>query len=115
MIGPLALNILMPSMPGLAVALQASRSEVQLTLSLFLASQAGVAAVHRRAGRQFGRRPVLIGSLALYVGASAVAVFAPNIFVLIGARIVQAAGATAGLALSRTIVRDLAPGTPPPA
>ncbi len=109
MIGPLALNILMPSMPGLAMALQASRSEVQLTLSLFLASQAVSQLFIGGLADRLGRRPVMIGSLALFVGASAAAVFAPNIYVLIAARIVQAAGATAGLALSRTIVRDLAP------
>jgi MFS transporter, DHA1 family, multidrug resistance protein len=109
MIGPLALNILMPSMPGLAAALNASRSEVQLTLSLFLASQAISQLFIGGLADRFGRRPVLLGSLALYILACVAASFATSIMLLVAARIVQAAGSTAGLALSRTIVRDLAP------
>ncbi len=109
MIGPLALNILMPSMPGLAAALDASRSQVQLTLSLFLASQAISQLFIGGLADRFGRRPVLLTALALYVGACIAAALATSIVTLIAARIVQAAGATAGMALSRTIVRDLAP------
>ncbi len=109
MIGPLALNILMPSMPGLAAALDASRSEVQLTLSLFLASQAISQLFIGGLADRFGRRPVLLTALALYVGACIAAALATTIVTLIAARIVQAAGATAGMALSRTVVRDLAP------
>ena len=70
MIGPLALNILMPSMPGLAKALDASRSEVQLTLSLFLASQAISQLFIGGLADRFGRRPVLLASLVLFVGGS---------------------------------------------
>jgi MFS transporter, DHA1 family, multidrug resistance protein len=109
MIGPLALNILMPSMPGLAAALSASRGEVQLTLSLFLASQAISQLFIGGLADRFGRRPVLLGSLTLYVLACLAATFATSIMLLVAARIVQAAGGTAGQALSRTIVRDLAP------
>jgi len=109
MIAPLALNILMPSMPGLAVSLEASRSEVQLTLSLFLASQAVSQLFIGGLADRYGRRPVLLASLALYLAACVAAALAADIMILIAARIAQAAGATAGLALSRTIVRDLAP------
>jgi DHA1 family bicyclomycin/chloramphenicol resistance-like MFS transporter len=109
MIGPLALNILMPSMPGLAAALGASRSEVQLTLSLFLAAQAVSQLFVGGLADRFGRRPVLLVSLGFYVAASIAASFAGSILLLILARIVQATGSTAGLTLSRTIVRDLAP------
>ena len=58
---------------------------------------------------RFGRRPVLLASLVLYAAACLAAIVATSILMLIVARIVQAAGATAGLALSRTVVRDLAP------
>ncbi len=109
MIGPLALNILMPSMPGLASALGASRQEVQLTLSLFLAAQAISQLFIGGLADRFGRKPVLLASLALYVLASIAASFATSIALLVIARVIQAVGSTAGLTLSRTIVRDLAP------
>ncbi|MGL4974002.1 MAG: multidrug effflux MFS transporter, partial [Bosea sp. (in: a-proteobacteria)] len=109
MVGPLALNIIMPSMPGLAAALDASRAEVQLTLSLFLASQAVSQLFIGGLADRFGRRPVLLVSLGLYLAASLAASFSTSILMLIIARVLQAAGSTAGLTLSRTIVRDLAP------
>jgi MFS transporter, DHA1 family, multidrug resistance protein len=109
MIGPLALNILQPSLPGLAVALEASRQEVQLTLSLFLASQAVSQLFVGGLADRFGRRPVLLVSLGLYVAASLAAIFATSILLLIVARVAQAAGSTAGLTISRTVVRDLSP------
>lgn len=109
MIGPLALNILMPSMPGLAASLNASRNEVQLTLSLFLAAQALSQLFIGGLADRFGRRPVLLVSLGLYICASLAASFADSILLLVLARVMQAMGSTAGLTLSRTIVRDLAP------
>jgi DHA1 family bicyclomycin/chloramphenicol resistance-like MFS transporter len=109
MIGPLALNIVMPSMPGWTTWFNASRAEVQLTLSLFLASQAVSQLFIGPLADRYGRRPVLLCSLGLFVAASIAASFATSIEILIAARVVQAAGGTAGLALGRTIVRDLAP------
>ncbi|MGL5138795.1 MAG: multidrug effflux MFS transporter [Beijerinckiaceae bacterium] len=109
MIGPLSLNIIMPSMPGWTTWFNASRAEVQLTLSLFLASQAVSQLFIGPMADRYGRRPVLLWSLGLFVAASIAASFATSIETLIVARIVQAAGGTAGLALGRTIVRDLAP------
>jgi DHA1 family bicyclomycin/chloramphenicol resistance-like MFS transporter len=109
MIGPLALNILQPSLPGLAASLNASRQEVQLTLSLFLAAQAVSQLFIGGLADRFGRRPVLLCALALYVAASIAATFATSILLLIAARILQAFGSTAGLTISRTVVRDLSP------
>jgi MFS transporter, DHA1 family, multidrug resistance protein len=108
MIGPLALNIVMPSIPGISVALNASRSEVQLILSLFLASQAISQLFIGALADRYGRRPILLFSLGLYLLASIAATFATSILLLVIARIVQALGSTAGLTISRTVVRDLA-------
>jgi MFS transporter, DHA1 family, multidrug resistance protein len=109
MIGPLALNILQPSLPGLAKALNASRQEVQLTLSLFLAAMAVSQLFIGGLADRFGRRPVLLVSLVLYVAASVAATFTTSIAMLVAARVVQAIGSTAGQTISRTVVRDLAP------
>jgi MFS transporter, DHA1 family, multidrug resistance protein len=109
MIGPLALNIIMPSLPGLEKALSSSRGEVQLALSLFLASQAVSQLFIGALADRYGRRPVLLVSLTLYCLASVAASFASSILLLVLARIVQAAGATAGVVIARSVVKDLAP------
>jgi MFS transporter, DHA1 family, multidrug resistance protein len=109
MIGPLALNILQPSLPGLAKALDASREQAQLALSLFLGAQAVAQLFIGGLADRFGRRPVLLIALGLYVAASIAATFATSILLLILARVVQATGSTAGITISRTVVRDLSP------
>ncbi len=107
MLGPLSLNILMPSVPGLAEIFAAPRETVQLTLSLFLGGMAISQLLLGTLADRYGRRPVLISAIALFILASLAATFAPTIETLIAARIVQAIGATSGITLARTIIRDL--------
>lgn len=107
MLGPLALNILLPSLPGLVQVFGASRETVQLTLSLFLAGMAVSQLVLGPLADRFGRRPVLLWALVIFIAASAAACLAATIDGLIVARIAQAVGATAGITLARAIVRDL--------
>ena len=107
MLGPLTLNILVPSLPGLVTALQAPKADVQLTLSLYLLGMAFSQLLLGPLADRYGRRPVLLVALALYVAASLAAFAAPTIGVLIVARIAQSFGATAGLTLARTMIRDL--------
>jgi DHA1 family bicyclomycin/chloramphenicol resistance-like MFS transporter len=80
-VGPLALNILAPAMPGLIGTLGAGAGTVQLTLSLFLLGMAVSQLVLGTLSDRFGRRPV--------------------------ARTCQAFGATAGIVIGRAVVRDL--------
>ncbi|HET9902134.1 MAG TPA: multidrug effflux MFS transporter [Xanthobacteraceae bacterium] len=106
-IGPMSLNIVMPALPGIAVALKADPVTVQLTLSLYLVCMALSQLVLGVLSDRFGRRPVLIGGLLLTVAASVVATFATTIGALVTARAVQAFGASCGIVISRAIVRDL--------
>lgn len=106
-IGPLSLNILVPSMPGIQRGFQADYATVQLTLTLYLIGMAGCQLFYGPLSDRFGRRPVLLGGLCLYIVACIAAAAAPTIEVLIAARLAQAIGGTAGIVLSRAIVRDL--------
>ena len=56
---------------------------------------------------RYGRRPVMIVGLLMFVTGTLICILAPTIWVLIFGRIVQAAGGAAGMVLSRAIVRDL--------
>jgi DHA1 family bicyclomycin/chloramphenicol resistance-like MFS transporter len=107
MVGPLSLNILAPSLPGLVTAFASDRDSVQLTLSLYLAGTAVSQLLLGPLTDRFGRRPVLLLALALYVVASAAAIYAQSIGLLVVARVVQAFGAMAGITIGRTIIRDL--------
>ncbi len=106
MLGPMTLNILLPSLPGLAVALSTTRENAQLTLSLYLFGMAASQLVLGPLADRFGRRPIVLIALVVYVVSSVMAWFAPNIETLIVARTIQSFGASAGLTLGRTMIRD---------
>lgn len=106
-IAPLALNMPMPALPGIARSLHAPIEIVQLTLSLYLIVIAFAQLVNGALSDKYGRRPVLLGGLLLATAASLAAALASNIGYLIAARSLQAIGASAGIVLSRAIIRDL--------
>jgi DHA1 family bicyclomycin/chloramphenicol resistance-like MFS transporter len=80
---------------------------VQLTLSLFMAGFAVSQLAYGPLSDRFGRRPMIIAGLVLYLAATVVCALAPNITVLILARFFQAVGACVGPALGRAVVRDV--------
>ena len=106
-IGPLALNIFIPSMPGLQTAFATDYATVQLTLTLYLAATAVAQLFLGSWSDRFGRRPVLLLGLILFLIGSVIAALAISIKMLIISRIIQAVGGCAGLVLGRAIIRDL--------
>ena len=106
-IGPLALNIFIPSMPGLQATFASSPGVVQLTLTVYLAGLALCQLLYGPLSDRYGRRPMLIAGMALFVAASVACALATSIEMLIAARGVQAVGGASGMILSRAIVRDM--------
>lgn len=107
MLGPLAMNIFLPSMLGIQRHFETDFATVQLGLSLFLASLALAQLVLGTLSDRFGRRPVLLAGLCLFILGTFACIFAPNIHAFLVGRVVQGFGGSAGLILSRAIVRDL--------
>lgn len=106
-IGPLALNILMPSMPGLPAVFDTDYATVQLTLSLYLVAIAGAQLVYGPLSDRYGRRPVLLAGLVLFLFGTLVCALADSIATVLVGRVLQAVGGCAGMVLGRAIVRDL--------
>lgn len=106
-LGPLALNIFMPSMPGLAKQFGVDYGTVQLTLTLYLIGLAVAQLVYGPLSDRYGRRPVLLWGLVLYLAGSLVSTLAPSIGMLIFGRMLQAIGGCSGLVLGRAIIRDI--------
>ena len=109
-VGPLAIDMYLPSLPHLTQALGASAPEGQLTLSAFLVGFAAGQVVYGPLSDAKGRKPVLLASLALFTAGSALCAVAPTIETLIVARFVQALGGAGPVVLARSIVRDLYSG-----
>jgi len=106
-INPLALNILQPALPEMTRAFATDYGTIQLTLALFLVgsalAQIGLGAVTDK----YGRRPVALAGLAIFVAGSTACMFANSIALLVLGRIVQAIGGIAGFVVSRAVIRDL--------
>jgi DHA1 family bicyclomycin/chloramphenicol resistance-like MFS transporter len=105
--GPVSTDLYLPSLPDMVRAFGTSVSMVQLTLSVFLIGFASMQLVYGPLSDRFGRRPVLLGGVAIYVVASLLCMLAPTIELLIVGRFFQAVGAASGPVLGRAIVRDV--------
>lgn len=105
--GPLALNIFVPSMPGLVRVFETDYATIQLTLTLYLVGVAVAQLVYGPLSDRFGRRPTLLAGLAIYAAASLLCALAWSVETLIVGRILQAVGGCAGMVLGRAIVRDV--------
>jgi DHA1 family bicyclomycin/chloramphenicol resistance-like MFS transporter len=108
--GTLATNILLPSLPQMAVSLKVSSAAVTSAITIFLAVFAVGQLVVGPISDRYGRRwPVLIGFAVFFAGSiwCGLATDLPGL--LIG-RVIQAAGACATSVLSRAIARDMFSG-----
>lgn len=104
--GTLAIHIYVPALPMVGRELGASMALMQSTISLYIIGLAVGQLIYGPLADGFGRRPVLLVGLSLFLLGSVAAAFAPNAESLIAARLLQALGGCSGLVLGRVIVRD---------
>ncbi|MFV0513240.1 MAG: multidrug effflux MFS transporter [Jhaorihella sp.] len=108
--GPIAMALYTPAMTEVVSAFDTSNGMVKLTLTLYFAGFATAQLIAGPLSDALGRRPVIVAFMAIFVAASLLALIAPNIETLMSARFVQGVGASAGVAISRAVVRDLFEG-----
>ncbi|MDV9170612.1 multidrug effflux MFS transporter [Streptomyces sp. W16] len=107
---PLSMDMYLPALPEVTRALHAPAATVQLTLTACLAGMAlGQLVVGPMSDRWGRRRPLLTG-LAVYVVATALCAFAPDVEFLVAFRLVQGLAGAAGIVIARAVVRDLYDG-----
>lgn len=107
MLQPLATDLYLPTLPGIAAYFETSVVTVQWTLSIFVAAFGAWQLVAGPVSDRYGRYPVIVAGALVYCGASVLALAAPTIEVLIAARLLQAVGACSCLVGARGFVRDL--------
>jgi DHA1 family bicyclomycin/chloramphenicol resistance-like MFS transporter len=107
MLSPFATTVIVPAMPAIQADYGADYGTVQLALSFFLASIAIAQIIVGPLSDRFGRRPVLLAGLGIFVVSSIFSALAPTIESLIAFRVLQGAGGSAGIVLGRAIIRDI--------
>jgi DHA1 family bicyclomycin/chloramphenicol resistance-like MFS transporter len=106
-IGPTTLNVVVPALPEMANRLASDVATIQLTVSVYLLALAAGQLAMGPLSDRFGRRPVMLMGLTLTAAASVLAISVGTVGSLIAARVLQALGASAGIVVSRAIIRDL--------
>ena len=102
-----ASDLYLPALPALRRDLGASDAQAQLTLSALVVGFGVAQLAYGPFSDRFGRRPVLLAGLAVFILASIAAMLAPTIETLVGARFLQGVGACSGQVIGRAIVRDV--------
>lgn len=106
-LGPLSTDFYLPALPAIARALGTDTAGAQLTLSVYLLGFGFGQLLIGPLSDRFGRRPVMLWGMAVFVLSSAACAVAPTIETLVAARLVQAFGACVGPVLGRAVVRDV--------
>jgi DHA1 family bicyclomycin/chloramphenicol resistance-like MFS transporter len=107
MLGPFAIDTYLPAFPGIAGTLQASPLQMQQTLSAYLFGFAFMNLFHGALADSFGRRPVILGGVALFTLSSVGCALAATPAQLIAFRALQGLATGAGMVVSRAVIRDM--------
>jgi len=104
-IGPLAMNIFLPSLPGMARHFETDYAVMQLAVSLYLVATAVLQLFIGPASDRFGRRPVMLACFVIFLLGTVAAIYAPTVEALLCCRLLQAFS-SAGMVIARAVVRD---------
>ena len=105
---PLSIDLYLPALPVIAIDLHGTAADLQLTLSAFMIAFGVGQVFYGPAGDRFGRRPVILGGLFVYVLTSIGCAFAGEAMQLVALRLFQGLAACGSVVLARTMVRDMA-------
>ena len=103
---PFSIDMYTPAVPSLPGYFETTAQMVNFTLMGFFLFLTVASLLFGPVSDRFGRKPVLVGSLVVYTAGGIMCALAPSIGTLIVARLVQALGAGALMAVSMALVKD---------
>ncbi len=107
-ISALAMNIFLPSLPGMAAYFETDYRLMQLSVALYLGVNAMLQLIMGPLSDRWGRRPVILAGKMIFLVATLGCILATNVYVFLTFRMMQAAIVVA-MVLSRAVVRDMVP------
>ena len=109
MLVPLNSTMIAVALPRLIADFHASLSSAGWLVTGYLIAMASLQPVAGRLGDRTGRRPLVIGGLALFAGASLAAALAPDLQLLIAFRIAQGIAGALAFPNAIALLREFAP------
>lgn len=106
-IGPVAMSLYTPAMPEIVSDFGTTEAAVKLTLTAYFGGFCFAQLICGPLSDGYGRKPITILFISIYLVASILALLAPTIEIMVLARMLQGVGAAVGVTVSRAIVRDL--------
>jgi DHA1 family bicyclomycin/chloramphenicol resistance-like MFS transporter len=107
---PLSTDLYLPALPGMSAYFGAHAERINLTLTAFFIFYALGTLVWGPLSDRYGRKPVLLAGLGLYVIASASCALMSSVDGLIVCRIFQAIGGSATGTIATAVVKDVYSG-----
>jgi MFS transporter, DHA1 family, multidrug resistance protein len=107
LLGPFAIHLFFPLIPMLKGAFALINAEAQLAFSIGVLGMAFSTLAYGSPADRYGRRPVLLVGLTLFLIGSAASAMANSFGVLLLGRIVQSIGSGCGITLARAIAKDV--------
>ena len=106
MLQPLSTDLYLATLPGMAADFGVAAADVQHTLSLFVIGFGTAQLVSGPLSDRFGRKPIMIAGLTLYLLSSVACTLAQSLPWLVAARFAQAIGCCTGVVVARAVIRD---------
>jgi MFS transporter, DHA1 family, multidrug resistance protein len=109
-IGPFAIDMYLPAMPDISIALKTSEQTVQSTITAYFIAFGLAQLVYGPWADRAGRKPPLYAGICVFILGSVICTFASTINSLLLGRFVQGLGGAALMVVPRAIIRDLYTG-----
>lgn len=108
--GPFVIDMYLPALPEMTEVFNCDPSTVQLGLTFCMVGLAAGQMLFGPASDKYGRKPVLVFSLIIFVGASVICCISTSVTAFTAARLLQGIGGAGGIVLSRSIAADMYSG-----
>lgn len=105
-VAAMSMSVFLPSLPAMADHFGADYAVMQLSVSLYLGVTAALQLVIGPLSDRYGRRPVTLGAMGIFLIATLGCLIAPTVGVFLAFRMLQGA-VVVGIVLSRAVVRDM--------
>ena len=107
-VGALSITLFLPSLPNMTEYFGTDYRIMQLSVAAYLFVNGALHIIIGPISDRFGRRPVTIGAIILFLLATLGCILSPTVEIFLAFRMAQAVIVT-GIVLSRAIVRDMVP------